>query len=130
MANFKWWENYDVSVKINHNRNCPYIPDHPCRILIIGGFGSGKTNVLLNLKNNNKILTKCIYMSKIHSNQSTNWLSVEGKSEEMLRKVLMFDDMVADMESCQHFTCFYIAVYPKNTQQKRTSTNSIESFIW
>ena len=27
----------------------PYIPDHPCRKLIIGGSGSGKTNALLNL---------------------------------------------------------------------------------
>ena len=42
-------KNYDQSVEINHNRNCPYIPDHSYRILIIGGSGSGKTNVLLNL---------------------------------------------------------------------------------
>ena len=27
-----------------HNPNWPQIPDHPCRILIIGGSGSGKTN--------------------------------------------------------------------------------------
>ena len=32
-----------------HNKNCPYTPDHPYRILIIEGSGSGKTNVLLNL---------------------------------------------------------------------------------
>ena len=32
-----------------HNKNWPYIPDHPYRILIIGGSGSGITNVLLNL---------------------------------------------------------------------------------
>ena len=32
--------------------NWPYIPDHPYRILIIGGTGSGKTNTLLNLINN------------------------------------------------------------------------------
>ena len=24
-------KNYDESVKINHNSNCPYIPDFPCR---------------------------------------------------------------------------------------------------
>ena len=28
-----------------HNKNWPYIPDHPSRILIIGGSGSGKTNI-------------------------------------------------------------------------------------
>ena len=32
-----------------HNEKWPYIPDHPYRILIIGGSGSGKTKTLLNL---------------------------------------------------------------------------------
>ena len=32
-----------------HNEKWPYIPDHPYKILIIGGSGSGKTNALLNL---------------------------------------------------------------------------------
>ena len=32
-----------------HNEKWPYIPDHPYRILIIGGSGSGKTNALLHL---------------------------------------------------------------------------------
>ena len=32
-----------------HNKKWPYIPDHPYRILIIGGSGSGKTNALLHL---------------------------------------------------------------------------------
>ena len=42
-------KNYDESVKVNQNRNWPYIPNHPYWILIIGGSGSGTTNVLLNL---------------------------------------------------------------------------------
>ena len=42
-------KNYDQSVEINHNPNWPYILYHPYRILIIGGSGSGKTYVLLNL---------------------------------------------------------------------------------
>ena len=37
-----------------HNEKWPYIPDHPCRILIIGGSGSGKTNTFLNLINEQK----------------------------------------------------------------------------
>ena len=32
-----------------HNEKWPYIPDHPYRIIIIGGSRSGKTNALLNL---------------------------------------------------------------------------------
>ena len=34
---------------LEHNSKQPYIPDHPYRILIVGGSGSGKTNALLNL---------------------------------------------------------------------------------
>ena len=33
-----------------HNEKWSYIPDHPYRILIVSGSGSGKTNALLNLK--------------------------------------------------------------------------------
>ena len=46
MINF---DDYVNENKILHNKNWPYTPDHPHRILIIGGSGSGKTNVLLNL---------------------------------------------------------------------------------
>ena len=31
------------------NKKWPFVPDHPYRILIIGGSGSGKTNAMLNL---------------------------------------------------------------------------------
>ena len=41
-------DNYVNENKTEHNKNWPYIPDHPYRKLIIGGSGSGKTNVLLN----------------------------------------------------------------------------------
>ena len=34
-----------------HNENWSYILHHPYKILIIGGSGSGKTNTLLNLIN-------------------------------------------------------------------------------
>ena len=42
-------KNYDQSVKINNIPNWPHIPDHPYRILIIGGSASEKINVSLNL---------------------------------------------------------------------------------
>ena len=44
-----------------HNEKWPYIPDHPYRILIIGGSGSGKTNTLLNLINEQNDIDK-IYL--------------------------------------------------------------------
>ena len=44
-----------------HNEKWPYIPDHPYRILIIGGSGSGKTNALLNLINEQNDIDK-IYL--------------------------------------------------------------------
>ena len=43
----------DCITKVNIKEDNPEwqeIPDHICQILIIGGFGSVKTNVLLNLK--------------------------------------------------------------------------------
>ena len=47
-----------------HNENWPYIPDHPYRILIIGGPGSGKTNTLLNLINEQKDTDKIYLYAK------------------------------------------------------------------
>ena len=44
-----------------YNKKWSYIPDHPYRILIIGGSGSGKTNTLLNLINEQKDIDK-IYL--------------------------------------------------------------------
>ena len=44
-----------------HNEKWPHIPDHPYRILIIGGSGSGKTNTLLNLINEQNNIDK-IYL--------------------------------------------------------------------
>ena len=58
MINFYDYTNEN---KINHNPNWSYIPDHPCRILIIGGSGSGKRNTLLNLIENQPDIDK-IYL--------------------------------------------------------------------
>ena len=74
-------KNYDQSVEINQNLNWPFISDHPYRILAIGGSGSGETNVLLNLttKHHQPDISKSIYISKNHLNQSINCLLMEGK---------------------------------------------------
>ena len=50
--------------KIEHNKNWPYIPDHPYRILIIGQSRSGKTNRLLNLIANQPDIDKTYLYAK------------------------------------------------------------------
>ena len=47
-----------------HNKKWPYIPDHQYRILIIGGYGWGKTNTLLNLINEQKDIDKIYLYAK------------------------------------------------------------------
>ena len=46
------------------NEKWPYIPDHPYRILIIGRSGSGKTNTLLNLINEQRDIDKIYLYAK------------------------------------------------------------------
>ena len=55
MINFGDYTNEN---KAQHNSEWRYIPDHPYIILIIGGSGSGKTNTLLNLINNQLDIVK------------------------------------------------------------------------
>ena len=57
-------DDYTNENKTNHNPKWPYIPDHPYRILIIGSSGSGKTNALLNLINNQPDIDKIYYYAK------------------------------------------------------------------
>ena len=50
-----------------HNEKWPYIPDHPYRIFIIGGSGSGKANTLLNLikeQDNDHLIDKIYLYAK------------------------------------------------------------------
>ena len=61
MINF---DNYVNENKTKHNKNWPYIPDHSYRILIIGGSGSGKTNLLLNLIENQPDIDKIYLYAK------------------------------------------------------------------
>ena len=62
MINF---DDYVNENKIKHNKNWAYIPDHPQRILIIGGSGSGKINLLLNLIENQLGIAK-IYLYNLY----------------------------------------------------------------
>ena len=61
MINF---DDYTNENKIKHNPDQPYIPDHPYRILVIGGSGSGKPNVLLNLINKQEDIDEIYFYVK------------------------------------------------------------------
>ena len=63
MINFDDYTNENI---IEHNSKWPYILDHPYRILIVGGSGTGKTNAISNLIIISQTLIKYIYMQRIH----------------------------------------------------------------
>ena len=71
MINFDDYTNENI---VEHNSKWPYIPDHPYRILIIGGSGSEKTNTLLNLINNQPDIDKIYFMQKIHMKEKHQYL--------------------------------------------------------
>ena len=58
------FNNYINENKTKHNKNWPYIPDHPYRILIIRGSGSGKANLLLNVIENQPGIDKIYLYAK------------------------------------------------------------------
>ena len=60
-----------------HNEKWPYTPDHPYRILIIDGSGSGKTTTLLNLINEQNDIDKIYLYAKDLS---------EPKYENLIKK--------------------------------------------
>ena len=74
--------------KTEHNLKWPYVPDHPYRILIIGGAGSEKTNALLKLINNQPDIDKinlnakypyeAKYQFLINKNESTGLKHCNG----------------------------------------------------
>ena len=61
MTNF---DDYTNENKTEHNPTWPYILDHPYKILIIRGSGSGKTNALLNLINHQPDIDKIYLYAK------------------------------------------------------------------
>ena len=61
MINFADYTNQNI---IERNSKWPYVRDHPYRILIVGGPGSGKRNALLNLINNQSDIDKIYLYAK------------------------------------------------------------------
>ena len=112
MINF---DDYTNENKIEHNSKWPYIPDHPYRILIVGGSGSGKTNLLLNLINNQSDIDKiCLYAKDPY----------EAKYQYLINKrekvgLDHFKDPKAFMEYSNDMEDIYKNIENYNTGKKR-----------
>ena len=63
-----------------HYEKWPYTPENPYRILIIGGFGSGKTNTLFNLINEQKDIDKIYLYAKDLSESKNEYLIKNRKN--------------------------------------------------
>ena len=71
-----------------HNWKWPYIPDHPYRMLVIGGSEFGKTSALLTVINNQLDIDKVYLYAKdpceekyqflINKRESTGWKDFNG----------------------------------------------------
>ena len=105
MINF---DNYVNENKTKHNKNWPYIPDHPYRILIIGGSGSGKTNVLLNLIDNQPDIDK-IYLYAKDPYKAKYQYKINIRQKVVLKR---FNDPKASIENSNHICDVY-----KNTDE-------------
>ena len=110
--------NFDESTNeniIEHNLKWPYIPDHPNRILIIGGSGSGKTNALLNLINNQPDIDKIYLYAKDPYKAKYQYLI--NKDEKV--GLDHFDDPKAFVEYLNNMQDVYKNIKDYNPRKKR-----------
>ena len=112
MINF---DEYTNENKMEHHLNWPYIPDHPYRILIIGGSGSGKTNALLNLINNQSDIDKIYLYAKDPYEEKHQYLI--NKREKVGSK--HFNDPKAFMEYSNNMQDVYKNIEDYNPGKKR-----------
>ena len=112
MINF---DEYTNENKIEHNSKWPYIPDHPYRILIIAGSGSGKANALLNLINNQPDIDEIYLYAK--DPYETNYQYLIKNSEKV--RLDHFDDPKAFMEYSNDMQDVYKNIEDYNPIKKR-----------
>ena len=107
--------NLDSDIKENNNEHkekWPFIPDHPYRILIIGGSGSRKTNALLNLINEQNDIDKIYLYAKDLSEPKYEFLIKKRKDagikhlndlDAFIECSNTMDDMIADITNNKKF---------------------------
>ena len=122
MINFDDYTNENI---IEHNSKWPYIPDHPYRILIIGGSGSGKTNALLNLINSQPDIDKIYLYAKD---------PYEAKYQYLIKKRIKvgldhFHDTKAFMEYSNDMQDVYRNIEEYNPIKKRKVLIAFDDMI-
>ena len=98
-----------------HNENWPYIPDHPYRILIIGGSGSGKTNTLLNLINEQRDIDKIYLYAKDLSGSKYEHL-IKNRENSGIKHI---NDSKAFIDCSNAMDDFYENIDDYNLNRKR-----------
>ena len=112
MINFDDYTNENM---IERNSKWPYIPDHPYRILVIGDSGSGKTNALLNLINNEPHIDKIYLYAKDPYEAKYQYLINEREKVGLNN----FDDPKAFMEYSNDMQDVYKSIEDYNPIKKR-----------
>ena len=109
--------NFDNVIKENtkkeHNSNWPQIPDHPYRILVIGGSGSGKTNSLFSSINHQPDIDKIYLYAKDPSEAKYQFLINKRESTDLKH----YNDYKAFVEYSDDMIIFIKTL--KNTMQIR-----------
>ena len=115
-------ENYDQSFEINHNPKWPYILDHIYRILIIGGSGSGKTNLLLNLVKHLQIDIGKIYLYVKDPFESKYQLRINGRENVGIKQI---KNPVSFIDYFQKVDDIYQNLESYNPRKKQKSVTSV-----
>ena len=93
-------------------------PDHPYRILIIGGSGSGKTNGLLNLINNQLDIAK-IYLYAKDPYETKHQFLINKRESTGLKH---FNNPKAFIEYSNNMQDVYKNIEEYNTGKKRIAS--------
>ena len=112
MINFDEYTNENI---MEHNSKWPHISDHPYTILIVGGSGSGKTNALLNLINNQPDIDKIYLHAKDPYEKKYQYLI--NKCENV--GLNHFNDPKAFMEYSNDMQDVYKSIEDYNPTKKR-----------
>ena len=100
-----------------HNEKWPYIPDHPYRISIISGSGSGKRNTLLNLINEQNDIDKShLYARDL--NKSKYKILIKKRKDAGIKQMHL-NDPNAFIECSNTMDDVYEMIHDYNLSRKR-----------